>query len=178
MVRKIQPPRDNTNLDETLELLGTVVASMSDRLDELTTNVDRLTKTAAETRAAAFHAKSQSDPKPVALAIANSIDQAMGPVEGELRDLRQRIDKGEAITRGRIEELLNPYRAQIEARRRFLTMPSGRTTFAWARLLAGAIVLAVLTTLVAPRLLGVTPTGCTVLGGIWHETTTFCAVSR
>ena len=45
-------------------MLGTLVASMSDRLEGQGAILDKLTKTAAETRAAAFHAKSQMDMKP------------------------------------------------------------------------------------------------------------------
>ena len=56
------PALSDADLRETLDLLSTVVASVSDRMDSQTQAIDRLTKTAAETRLAAFAARSQTDP--------------------------------------------------------------------------------------------------------------------
>ena len=57
------PALSDDYLRETLDLLSTVVASVSDRIDSQTHAIDRLTKTAAETRQAAFAARSQTDPE-------------------------------------------------------------------------------------------------------------------
>jgi len=57
------PALSDADLRETLDLLSTVVASVSDRMDSQTQAIDRLTKTAAETRQAAFAARSQTDPE-------------------------------------------------------------------------------------------------------------------
>lgn len=57
------PALSDAELRETLDLLSTVVASVSDRMDNQTQAIDRLTKTAAETRQAAFAARSQTDPE-------------------------------------------------------------------------------------------------------------------
>lgn len=57
------PSLSDDDLRETLDLLSTVVASVSDRIDSQTRAIDRLTKTAAETRQAAFAARSQTDPE-------------------------------------------------------------------------------------------------------------------
>lgn len=55
------PALFDADLRETLDLLSTVVASVSDRMDSQTQAIDRLTKTAAGTRQAAFAARSQTD---------------------------------------------------------------------------------------------------------------------
>lgn len=61
--RSVAPALSDADLRETLDLLSTVVASVSDRMDSQTHAIDRLTKTAAETRQAAFAARSQTDPE-------------------------------------------------------------------------------------------------------------------
>lgn len=48
---------------ETLDLLATAVASMSDRIDTLTAAADKQIKVATEARIAAFAAREQTDPE-------------------------------------------------------------------------------------------------------------------
>ena len=57
------PALPDDELRETLELLSTVMASVSDRVDAQTGVLDRVNKTATEARQAAFAARSQTDPK-------------------------------------------------------------------------------------------------------------------
>lgn len=57
------PALSDTDLRETLDLLSTVVASVSDRMDSQTQAIDRMAKTGAETRQAAFAARAQTDPE-------------------------------------------------------------------------------------------------------------------
>lgn len=72
----------DADLRETLDLLSTVVASVSDRMDSQTQAIDRLTKTAAETRQAAFAARSQSDPELFAGHMSQQVGAALQiPVE-------------------------------------------------------------------------------------------------
>lgn len=71
---------DAAELHETLDMLGILVASMSDRIDGQAATLDKLTKTAAETRTAAFHAKAQMDMKPVADAIAQALEKTITPL--------------------------------------------------------------------------------------------------
>ena len=73
---------DAHELRETLDMLGTLVASMSDRVDGQGATLDKLARTAAETRAAAFHAKAQMDMAPVAAALSESMDRNIGPLAG------------------------------------------------------------------------------------------------
>ena len=57
------PALPDAELRETLDLLSTVVASVSDRVDNQGNAIDKLTKTAAATRQAAFAAQKQTDPE-------------------------------------------------------------------------------------------------------------------
>ena len=72
------PALSDADLAETLDLLATVVASVSDRVDAQTAALDRLTKTTAEARQAAFAAQAQTDPKlfskPIGLAVREQLE--------------------------------------------------------------------------------------------------------
>lgn len=56
------PALSDDELRETLEMIATVVASASDRVDDQTVVLDRVNKTATEARQAAFAAKAQTSP--------------------------------------------------------------------------------------------------------------------
>jgi len=73
------PALSDADLRETLDLLSTVVASVSDRMDSQTQAIDRLTKTAAETRQAAFAARSQTDPELFAEQAGAQIGKSLTP---------------------------------------------------------------------------------------------------
>lgn len=73
------PALSDADLRETLDLLSTVVASVSDRMDSQTQAIDRLTKTAAETRQAAFAARSQTDPELFAEQAGKQIGKSLRP---------------------------------------------------------------------------------------------------
>lgn len=68
------PALPDDELRETLDLLATVMASVSNRVDAQTEVLDRLNKTATEARQAAFAAKAQTDPKHYGELIAQTVD--------------------------------------------------------------------------------------------------------
>lgn len=57
------PALSDDDLRETLDLMATAVASMSDRIDDLTALADKQIKVATEARIAAFAARDQTNPK-------------------------------------------------------------------------------------------------------------------
>ena len=57
------PALSDDDLRETLDLMATTVASMSDRIDDLTAVADKQIKVATEARIAAFAARDQTNPK-------------------------------------------------------------------------------------------------------------------
>ena len=99
------PALPDAELRETLDLLSTVVASVSDRVDNQGNAIDKLTKTAAATRQAAFAAQKQTDPERYGEIIA-------GTVDGQTRDaLQQRVATiGELLSRERhgAQKVFNP----------------------------------------------------------------------
>ena len=68
------PALPDDELRETLELFSTVMASVSDRVDAQTGVLDRVNKTAAEARQAAFAARSQTDPQKYGDLVGETID--------------------------------------------------------------------------------------------------------
>jgi hypothetical protein len=69
------PALSDDELRETLEMIATVVASVSDRVDDKTVVLDRVNKTATEARQAAFAAKAQTSPKNYGKVIAETLGQ-------------------------------------------------------------------------------------------------------
>lgn len=81
--RPPDPPDDQ--LREALELLATITASVSDRVDGQTDALDRMAKALAETRTAAFAARKQTDPARTADQVAAQVEHRLGHLLGDLR---------------------------------------------------------------------------------------------
>ena len=136
--------QDAIELRETLDMLATVVASMSDRLEGQGAILDKLTKTAAETRAAAFHAKSQMDMRPVAEAITNAMGKDVGPIASHVQGLQREIAADRAKTQ-KTFDVIEQRRRQIE----------GLRTRNWISITASLVlVTAIATAAVTPWLVG------------------------
>ena len=67
-------PLSDDDLREVLDMVGTVLASVSDRMDEQTSTMDRLVKTATEARQAAFAAQKQTDPEQYGALISQAVE--------------------------------------------------------------------------------------------------------
>ena len=170
------PPatRDEDELRETLDLLGTVMASLSDRVDGQTAALDRLTKTAAETRSAALHARDRMDMKPVAEAIGIFMERDIGPATNEMRALGRAVEADRRAVRADIDALLRGTTEIMEQRRRQL---EGLKTRSWIPLLAlVAVLIAFATALLAPwglaKLSG--ELLCRLAGGDWFSSSRAC----
>lgn len=165
---------DARELRETLDLLGTVVASLSDRVDGQTATLDKLTKTAAETRAAAFHAKSQMDMKPVADAISQTLEKTITPLSRELIGLKQDIHADRKKAAADIDSLLHRTSDVLEQRRRQI---EGLQTRSWIPLLAiGAVLLVLGTAVAAPWVMGQVSGRllCWLADGFWLDSVQNC----
>ena len=71
-------PLSDDDLRETLDLLATAIASISDRVDDQTRVLDRVNKTATEVCSAAFAAQKQTDPEHYGEIIGATIDGRIG----------------------------------------------------------------------------------------------------
>jgi len=71
------PPLSLATLGEMVDLLGVVVAKMSDKLDQHGETLAAVQKTALESRDAAQAAKAYADPQRYGRQIGNEIDKAL-----------------------------------------------------------------------------------------------------
>ena len=136
--------------------------------------LDKLTKTAAETRAAAFHTKSQMDMRPVADAVAQTLEKTITPLSRELIGLKQEIHGDRKAIKSDIDGLLRRTSDVLEQRRRQI---EGLQTRSWIPLLAiGALSLVVTTAILAPWALTKANGGllCWAADGTWYQSTGSC----
>lgn len=89
-------------LRETLELLATVAASVSDRVEGQSAALDRMAKVLAETRTAAFAARKQTDPRLHADQVASLVEDRLGRTLAVLHQnasrLGQEADRARRLT--------------------------------------------------------------------------------
>ncbi|MBL4571456.1 MAG: hypothetical protein JKY86_00055 [Gammaproteobacteria bacterium] len=164
------PALQDAELRETLDLLSTVIASVSDRVVSQGDLLDRLTKTAAETRQAAFAARSQTDPELYGEIIAETVQsQTKGALERIVKAgilLTNETEKTALVLEQAKEDkwaLLRDVRDREEKADRL------KHLLPW--FVAGAVVLALGLTVLLPRFLASSPAICTVLGADWTRTT-------
>ena len=167
-------PRGEDELRETLDLLATVMASLSDRVDAQGDALDKLARVSAETRQAAFQARAQSDMGPVAEALSKTIAGALQPLQAEMRHVGQSARQERETTVRRIEALLEERSAPDNQRTRFLqgAVPRNWTPFFAALLL----VLAVGSGFALPRAVASAnwTLGCWLMGGDTINGMTVC----
>ncbi|WP_299842630.1 hypothetical protein [uncultured Jannaschia sp.] len=166
--------RDAEEIRETLDLLGTLVASLSDRVDGQGDKLDKLTRTAAETRAAAFHAKARMDMKPVADATALTLEKTITPLGRDLAVLRHDIQADRNAIKADIDSLLLRTNAAIAKRDRQIAGLKARSWIPFATI--GALVLVVATAILAPWALAKVDGGllCWAADGTWFMSSGTC----
>jgi len=155
------------DLTRTLDVLATIVASVSDRVDGQTDALAKLAGTAAETRQAAFAARAQADPGKLASEVGQALNKALLPRLDELADAVARLD--------RMDEQRNAYgklQGQAMDLARDLRLARERAALWRARLpglglVALLLVLALL--VLVPRVIASHPMGCRLMGGDWRE---------
>lgn len=168
-----QPPSpalSDDELRETLDLLSTVLASVSDRVDSQTTTMDRLVKTATEARQAAFAARQQTDPESYGDIIAETLNQ-------HTRESFTGLVKLADLLRTQTEQTIKILDKAGEDQLAILVQIRDREKKAerlkhrlpWFGL--GTIVLALVLAVTLPRFSAVNGATCAVLGGQWLSDT-------
>lgn len=164
------PALSDEELRETLDLLSTVLASVSDRVDAQTTVLDRVNKTATEARQAAFAAKTQTDPERygemVGQALAGRIRMNLDELDRMGTQLSKAATRSEKALAKAKEDQAGLYR-EMRARERKVERIKG--LLPWVGL--GALVVAVAMTLLLPRVLASNGATCTLMGAEWTRTT-------
>ena len=170
----VAPALSDDELRETLDLLSTVLASVSDRVDAQGVLLDRVNKTATEARQAAFAARAQTDPR----AYGDLVGQAIaGRAAGHLDDIEHlsvtlhqaALEAGRTLKEAGTDHGQRLH--EVHERERKVDRFWARTR--WIAM--GLPVLFVLLLLIVPRLVVLHPAGCTFLGGEWRQTETFRA---
>ncbi len=164
------PALSDDELHENLNMIGTVLASVSDRVDAQTDAMDRLVKTAAEARQAAFAARSQTDPENYGELIGKTID---GKIRETLNLIIQSVNALDQKTNQTVDvldqaekdkwDVINAISAREVKVERF------KSQIPWLGL--GAILLALTMLVLLPRFLASNDIACTVMGAKWTQTT-------
>lgn len=164
------PALSDDELRETLDLLSTVLASVSDRVDAQTELLDRVNKTATEARQAAFSAKTQTDPERygemVGRAVAGHIGTTLNRLDATGVELSKAATRAEKTLEKVEEDQSGVYRAMRERERK---VDRFKTRLPWFGL--GAVVLAVAMTVGLPHFLAGDGATCAAMGAEWTRTT-------
>ncbi|SFU18926.1 hypothetical protein [Sedimentitalea nanhaiensis] len=163
-------PRDD-ELRETLDLMATAVASMSNRIDGLTTVAKKQIEVSTEARIAAFAARDQTNPKKYGELIGQTVD-------GRIADSLNRLNKAAGTLLSGVERSNASFQETTTAHSDTLRLIADlrekqrqdRRWLPWVGL--GGIVLALVLTVTLPRFLASTPTACALIGATWTATST------
>lgn len=165
------PALSDAELRETLDLMATAVASMSDRIDALTAAADKQIKVSTEARIAAFAAKDQTDPRRYGEALAKTLNAGLGQVATDMAEIVRRLALQTDKTLGALarseDDRSSALREVFERERKAERL---KRRLPWFGL--GALVLALVMTVTLPRLMAGNVSMCTVLGASWTTTTT------
>ena len=165
------PDISDAELRETLDLMATAVASMSDRIDALTTATDKQMKLSTEARIAAFAAKDQTDPKRYGEVIGQTVEEHITDSLRTLNQASNDVLSGIQRSNASFQEtttahsdtlrLMNEHRQERQ---------KGLKLLPWIGL--GAVVLTLVLTMTLPRFMAGNAPACAVLGATWTTTST------
>lgn len=165
------PALSDDELRETLDLMATAIASMSNRIDDLTTVADKQIKVTTEARIAAFAARDQTDPKAfgqiVGEVIDGEIDENLGRMARMATDLLKVSNRTQDVLK-KAEKDKSAALRDLWEREQKVNRFKGRLP--WFGL--GAVVLALVMALLLPRFLVSNASACAILGASWTATTT------
>ena len=85
------PALSDDDLRETLDLMATAVASMSDRIDDLTAVADKQIKVATEARIAAFAARDLTNPKNYGDLLGQTFNSHLGATADAMTEIVRRL---------------------------------------------------------------------------------------
>ena len=153
-------------LSETVDLLGVVVAKMSEKLDQHGETLVAVQKTALESRDAAQAAKAYADPQRYGRHIGNEIDKALAVPLNRLEVLHScfAVDRQDAIRT--LDDLARQEEAALQ---RLLDdqAKAGRWKKRSPFIALFGLVLALGLAVALPRFMAGNGTACAVLGGEW-----------
>lgn len=153
-------------LGETVDLLGVVVAKMSEKLDQHGETLAVIQKTALESRDAAQTAKAYADPQRYGRHIGNEIDKALGVPLDRLEGLHLGLAADRRDASRTLDELVRQEEQTLQRLRDELAR-AGRWKKRTPFIALFGLVLVFGLTIALPRFMAGNSTACTVLGGEW-----------
>jgi hypothetical protein len=154
------------SLAETVDLLGIVVAQMSDKLDQQGETLALVRKTALESRDAAQAAKAFADPQRYGRHIGNEIDKALAAPLDRLEGLHLGLAADRRDASRTLDELVRQEEQTLQRLRDDLAR-AGRWKKRIPFVALFGLVLALGLSIALPRFMAGNGTACAVLGGEW-----------
>ncbi len=151
---------DAAEFVETLDTIGLLVASLSDRVDAQGRILDKVHQTATEARIAAFAAERATDWERNADSIGASLQRALVAPMARFREADRLLSKSEEFTRETIK-LLETARLR-EDQRRYERLRLWNSRMPW--LFAGAVLSGFVLALLLVHFVGEWPMACKLLG--------------
>jgi hypothetical protein len=158
-------------LSETVDLLGVVVAKMSEKLDQHGETLAAVQKSALESRDAAQAAKSYTDPQRYGRHIGNEIDKALVTPLNRLEALHSGFAADRQDNRRTLDDLARQEEAVLQ-RLRDDQASAGRWKKRIPFIALFGLVLVLGLAIALPRFMAGNGTACAVLGGRWLKENT------
>jgi hypothetical protein len=153
-------------LGEMVDLLGVVVARMSEKLDQHGETLAVVQKTALESRDAAEAAKAYADPQRYGRHIGNEIDKALAAPLDRLEGLHLGLTADRRDASRTLDELVRQEEQTLQRLREELARV-GRWKKRIPFIAVFGLVLALGLSIALPRLMAGNGAVCAVLGGEW-----------
>ena len=153
-------------LGEMVDLLGVVVAKMSDKLDQHVETLAVVRNTALESRDAAQAATACADPERYGRHIGNEIDKALAAPLDRLEDLHLGLAADRRDASRALDELVRQEEHTLQRLRDELAR-AGRRKKRAPFIAVFGLVLALGLTIALPRFMAGNGAACAVLGGQW-----------
>ena len=153
-------------LGETVDLLGVVVARMSEKLDQHGETLVAVRKIALESRDAAQAAKAYADPQRYGRHIGNEIDKALAAPLDRLEGLHLGLTADRRDASRTLDDLVRQEEQALQRLRDDLAN-AGRWKKHTLFIALFGLVLALGLTIALPRFLAGNGIACAVLGGEW-----------
>ena len=153
-------------LGETVDLLGVVVAKMSDKMDQHGETLAAVQKTALESRDAAQAARTHTDPKRYATHIGEEVYDALGQSLDRLEALHSGFAADRHDASRSLDELVRQEEQTLQRLRDDLAR-AGRWKKRAPFIALFCLVLVLGLSIALPRFMAGNGTGCVILGGEW-----------
>ena len=164
--RSASPAPSIVVLGETVDLLGVVVAQMSEKLDQHGKTLAGIQKVALESRDAALVAKSHTDPQRYGRHIGNEIDKALAVPLDRMEGLHLGLAADRRDASRTLNELVR-HEEEILRRLRDDLARAGRWKKRTPFVALFGLVLALGLSIALPRFMAANGTTCAVLWGEW-----------